>query len=274
MTMDRIMIEDLEVFANHGAFPEENRLGQKFLVTVCLYMDTRLAGRTDELSHSADYGLISHFIEQYMKNHTFRLLEKVAESLAEELLLTVDGIRRVSVEVKKPWAPVGLPLKNVGVRIERGWHKAYIALGSNMGDREGYLETGVSSLDRIKGCRVGKVSSFYETPPYGVTDQDDFLNACLELDTLLYPHELLGEMQRIEKEAKRVRTRHWGPRTLDLDLIFYDDFICQDDDLCIPHSEMHKRRFVLEPLCEIAPHRIHPVRKLTVKEMLEQLPMD
>ena len=100
-----------------------------------------------------------------------------------------------------------------------------------------------------------------------MTDQDDFLNACLELRTLLPPAELLEELHHIEKEAGRERIIRWGPRTLDLDIILYDDLILEEDSLCIPHVEMHKRKFVLEPLCEIAPYKRHPVYGKTVWEL-------
>lgn len=269
MKLDEIRIEELEVFANHGVFPEENVLGQKFLVSAVLYTDTRKAGQTDDLTASIHYGEVCAFIDRYLREHTFKLLERAAESLAEEMLLNTKHLRKVRLEIKKPWAPVGLPLKTVSVSIEREWHDAVIALGSNMGDRQGYLDGAVRKLDAVRGCRVGKVSGFLETRPYGVTDQADFLNGCLELETLLYPHELLDELHRIEKEAGRERILRWGPRTLDLDIIFYDDLILQDSDLCIPHVEMHKREFVLKPLSEIAPYRRHPVTGKTVQEMLE-----
>ena len=271
MKLDEIRIEDLEVFANHGVFPEENVLGQKFLVSAVLYTDTRRAGRTDDLTASIHYGEVCAFIDRYLREHTFKMLERAAESLAEELLLNTQNLRKVRIEIKKPWAPVGLPLKTVSVSIEREWHDVIIALGSNMGDREGYLNGAVEKLNAVRGCRVKKVSDFIETPPYGVTDQADFLNGCLEMETLMYPHELLDELHRIEKEAGRERIIRWGPRTLDLDIIFYDDMILQDDDLCIPHVEMHKRDFVLKPLCGIAPYKRHPVTGKTVKEMLDEV---
>ena len=271
MKLDQIKIEDLEVFANHGVFPEENVLGQKFVVSAVLYTDTRKAGLTDELSASIHYGEVSAFITEYLKSHTYKLLERAAESLAEALLLQTPGLEKVELEIKKPWAPVGLPLKTVSVKIEREWHTAYIALGSNIGDSEKLLQDAVKELDALEGNSVEKVSDFITTPPYGVTDQPDFLNGCLKLRTLLYPKELLAEMNRIEQEAGRERIIHWGPRTLDLDLIFYDDLISVEDDLCIPHVEMHKRTFVLEPLEQIAPYKRHPGNGKTVREMLQEL---
>lgn len=268
---DEIRIEDLEVFANHGVFPEENTLGQKFVVSAILFTDTRQAGKTDDLTASIHYGEVSAFITQFLKEHTYQLLERAAEELAEALLLEWKRIEKISVEIKKPWAPIQLPLKTVSVKIERGWHTAYLALGSNLGDSRGYLDYAVKALDALPTSSVEKVSEYLVTPPYGVTDQPDFLNGCLKLRTLLTPHELLVEMNRIEKEAGRERILHWGPRTLDLDLIFYDDLISEEDDLCIPHVEMHKREFVLKPLEEIAPYKRHPANGKTVREMLEEI---
>lgn len=268
---DQIKITDLEVFANHGVFPEENKLGQKFLISAVLYTDTRKAGKTDDLTASIHYGEVSAFITKYMKEHTYQLLERVAETLAEEMLKSISGLCKIDLEIKKPWAPVGLPLKTVSVKISREWHTTYIALGSNIGDSETYLNEAVEKIGQIPTCTVEKLSSYLVTEPYGVTDQPDFLNACLKMRTLLYPEELLKELNRIEKEAGRERIIHWGPRTLDLDILLYDDIVLEEDDLCIPHVEMHKRSFVLEPLAEIAPYKRHPVYGKTVREMLEEI---
>ena len=199
------------------------------------------------------------------------LAEYAAEHLAEELLLKYESLKKIRLEIKKPWAPIRLPLKTVSVEIVRGKHTAYIALGSNMGGKENYIRDAVNKLGQIRGCTVKAVSDLIETPPYGVTDQDDFLNGCLELETLLTPRELLRELNRIEAEAGRERTVHWGPRTLDLDIIFYDDEMIREKDLCIPHVDMHNRRFVLEPLSQIAPYMRHPVYGKTVVEMYETL---
>lgn len=280
--MDKIKIENLEIFAKHGVFPEENKLGQKFLVSAVLYADTRKAGKTDDLNASIDYGEICRFINSFMKEHIFSLIERTAESMAEELLLHFPGLDKVDLEVKKPWAPIGLPLESVSVEIQRQWHTAYIALGSNMGDRKAHLDRAVKALNALPGYPVKDdqgsssaagaveiVSKYYETAPYGVTDQADFLNACLRMRTLLTPEELLCDLHRIEQEAGRERILRWGPRTLDLDIIFYDDLVLESADLCIPHVEMHKRSFVLKPLCEIAPYKRHPVYGKTVQEMLE-----
>lgn len=269
--MDQIKIKDLEVFAKHGAFPEENVLGQKFLISAVLYTDTRKAGKTDDLTASIHYGEVCAMITEFMREHTFQLIERVVEELADMLLRNVEHLKQVTLEVKKPWAPIGLPVDYVSVEITRSWHTVYLALGSNMGDKEAFLKGAVKALDETDGCRVLNVSDFMETAPYGVTDQDVFLNGCLELRTLLSPQELLEELHRIEAEAGRERSLRWGPRTLDLDILFYDDVICQQKHLCIPHVDMRNRDFVLKPLEQIAPYKRHPATGLTVREMLNEL---
>ncbi|OUQ17941.1 2-amino-4-hydroxy-6-hydroxymethyldihydropteridine diphosphokinase [Lachnoclostridium sp. An138] len=269
--MDKIHIKNLEVFARHGVFPEENALGQKFVVSAVLYTSTREAGRADDLAKSIHYGEVSRFITEFMEQNTFQLLETAAERLAEELLLNTEHLEKIRLEIKKPWAPVGLPLETVSVEIERGWHTVYIALGSNLGDKEANLCLGVEGLRSTRGCRVEAVSDFLVTAPYGGVEQDDFLNGAMKIRTLLTPHELLERLHEIEQEAKRERVVRWGPRTLDLDILLYDDLILDEEELHIPHIEMCKRDFVLKPLCQIAPYARHPVYNRTAAELLADL---
>lgn len=269
--MDKIHIKNLEVFARHGVFPEENALGQKFVVSAVLYTSTREAGRADDLAKSIHYGEVSRFITEFMEQNTFQLLETAAERLAEELLLNTERLEKIRLEIKKPWAPVGLPLETVSVEIERGWHTVYIALGSNLGDKEANLCLGVEGLRSTRGCRVEAVSDFLVTAPYGGVEQDDFLNGAMKIRTLLTPHELLERLHEIEQEAKRERVVRWGPRTLDLDILLYDDLILDEEELHIPHIEMCKRDFMLKPLCQIAPYARHPVYNRTAAELLADL---
>lgn len=267
--MDKIKIQNLEVFANHGVFLEETKLGQKFLVSVVLYTDTKAAGMTDDLTKSIHYGEVSHFITDFMKKNTYQLIESAAEQLAQAMLLTIPNLKKVLLEIKKPWAPIGLPLESVSVEIERGWHEVYLSFGSNMGDREAYIKIALDALEHIRGCRLRQVSELLVTKPYGGVEQEDFLNGCLELETLLTPQELLEELHRIEQEAGRERKIHWGPRTLDLDILFYDKELIETEDLIIPHVDLENRYFVLKPLAEIAPNFRHPILKKTVTQMLE-----
>lgn len=269
--MDCIKIQDLEIYGHHGVFREENVLGQKFLVSLILYMDTSEAGKTDNLLASVDYAEISHRVKTEVEKKEYKLIEAVAEHLAEVILQDYTQIKRVCVEIKKPWAPILLPLDTVSVCIERGWHTAYLSIGSNMGDRRKHLQKAVESLEKSHRIRNVRVSEFIETKPYGYTDQEDFLNAVVELSTMETPEGLLRLLQKIEAEDDRERTVHWGPRTIDLDLILYEDVILSTQDLTIPHREMHKREFVLDPLCRIAPWVMHPVYKKTAEELLMSL---
>ena len=268
---DEIHIQNLEVFANHGVFQEETNLGQKYLFSLTMNKDTRKAGKSDCLEESIHYGEVSQFITDYTRKHTRKLIEAAAEDLATALLLHYPLLKGVTLELKKPWAPVGLPLETVSVKISRFWHRAYIALGSNLGDKKAYLDQAIKALKQHKECRVQKVSSYLVTEPYGGVEQDDFLNACLSLDTLLSPEELLDLLHEIEQAAHRERLIHWGPRTLDLDILLYDNEVLETEDLIIPHVEMHKRDFVLKPLAEIAPNKRHPILGKTIGELAAQL---
>ena len=269
--MDQIRINNLEVYCNHGVFPEENKLGQKFVVSCVMYVDTRKAGLTDDLDASVHYGLVSHLLKKEMEENTFMLIERLAEHLAEKVLTYDDKIKKVDIEIKKPWAPIGLPVEYVSVKITRMWHEAFVAFGSNMGNKKEYLENAIEGLKNSKGCKVDKVSSIIETEPYGGVEQDVFLNGALKLRTLLTPEELLDRLHELEQEANRERLIHWGPRTLDLDILLYDNIVMESDELCIPHVDMQNRDFVLRPMAEIAPYKRHPVYGKTMKEMCAEL---
>lgn len=269
--MDRIIIEELELFCNHGVFPEENKLGQKFLVSAILYTDTRKAGKSDDLTASIHYGEVAARIKELMEQNTFQLIETAAEFVCERLLLEYPLLQEITLRVDKPWAPVGLPLKSVGVEITRKWHNVYLSIGSNMGDKEQNLNYAVGMLKEKEDIKVEKISDFIVTKPYGYTDQDDFLNGCLMIRTLKSPYELLSYLHEVEKNAGRERKIHWGPRTLDLDILFYDKLILEEDDLIIPHKEIEKREFVLKPLVQIAPNFCHPVSGFTMETLYENL---
>ena len=258
--VDKIKIDKLTVFGKHGVYPEENALGQKFEVSLVLYTDTRKGGLTDELEYSINYGDVCHYVKQFFEENTFQLIERVAEKLAEELLLRYDLLQKADVKIEKPWAPILLPVENVGVEISRGWHTAYIALGSNMGDKKAYLDEAVEKLKSHPHCQVVKVADYIQTEPYGGVEQDVFLNSALELKTLLYPDELLKLLNEIEAEAGRERTIHWGPRTLDLDVLFYDDCVIDTPSLTVPHIDLQNRDFVLIPMTQLAPYYRHPVQ--------------
>lgn len=269
--MDKIQVKGLKVFAHHGVYPEESAQGQDFFVNVCLYTDTRPAGKADDLEQSVDYGELSMFIDRYMKEHTYKLLESVTENLAREILLRYPKTASVKISVSKPHAPIPLPFEEVSVSIERSFHEAYIGFGSNVGDREEYIRKGLETLENESDIFLLRTSTIIETEPYGGVEMDPVLNGVVKIKTLLNPYELLAVLNRIEAEAKRDRAVHWGPRSLDLDILFYDKLILEDEYLTIPHIDMKNRAFVLEPMAEIAPGFVHPVYGKTMADMLNEL---
>lgn len=268
--MDKIHIKRLEVFANHGVLEEENRLGQKFLVSVCLYGDFREAGRSDALKDSVNYAAVCELICDQAKKHTFHLIERFAQHLAEQILCSFPLVQGVDIEVEKPWAPVHLPLETVSVQIHRSWHKVALGLGSNLGDKQQNLMTAVRMLTDDAWNRQIEVSGFIETEPVGGVPQDDFLNGAMVMETLYTPEELLQKISEIEQVCHRVRTQHWGPRTIDVDILLYDDQCIATKKLLIPHPQMCYRGFVLEPLQEIAPYLIHPMENKFIVTLYEE----
>lgn len=146
----------------------------------------------------------------------------------------------------------------------------YLSLGSNVGDREANLREAISRLGAIG--HVQKVSSFYETEPVELAAQPWFLNCAVELETEKMPKQFLSAILQIEQEMGRRREQRRGPRTIDIDILLFGSSVIDTKDLTIPHPAMHERRFVLEPLAEIAPEQRHPIFKRTVRELREALP--
>jgi len=149
--------------------------------------------------------------------------------------------------------------------------KAALLLGSNVGDRRKFITDALTHIGQTAGTII-QTSSFYETAAWGITDQDSFLNLAVLLETKLDPHPLLHVLLQIEEDLGRKRTEKWGPRIIDIDILYYDDLVIDAQGLTVPHPFMQVRRFSLEPLLEISPAWVHPILHLSVQQMLDACP--
>lgn len=151
-------------------------------------------------------------------------------------------------------------------------HEVYLGLGANLGDRAATLRAARSSL--APEVELVRCSRLYETPPWGDLDQPTFLNAVCHGHTALSPSALLAQLKQIERDLGRVATRRWGPRAIDLDILFYDDLVLSTPTLTIPHALLHERAFVLLPLRELAPELQHPLLHRSIDALAEVLPAE
>lgn len=269
--MDKIYINNLEFIGFHGVFPEEKKLGQKFWVSLELTVDTREAGKTGDLTKSVHYGLVAQDVEKLFLEKSIDLIETCAENIAEMVLKKYELVKEVKVIVKKPWAPLQMHFENVAVEITRKWHRVYLSLGSNIGNKRKNLLEAIRKIGELENTEVVKSSTILETEPFGYLEQDNFLNTCLEVKTLMTAQEFLKEILQIELDMGRVREIKWGPRIIDIDILFYDKEIIEEDNLAVPHPWICEREFVLDPLSEIAPNYIHPLEKKTITMLARKL---
>jgi len=148
-------------------------------------------------------------------------------------------------------------------------HTVYLALGTNLGDRQANLEAALDALS--SQIRLLDESPIYQTAPWGYEDQPDFLNQVVRAETTLSPRDLLTFVKHVEEQVGREPSFRYGPRKIDIDILFYEDWIVDEDDLIIPHPRLHQRAFVLVPLADLAPELCHPKLKRTVAEMLKEV---
>ncbi len=258
--MDRILIEDLRVLTIIGALPHEREIAQPLRIDLSIGVDLHNAGRSDELNDTVHYGLVCERVVEMARDSKDILLERLAAKVAD-VVLEFDLVELVEVKVTKLRPPVPEPVESTSVCVTRTRaeaaappledHEVIVALGSNLGDREGYLRFAVGELGNVVA-----LSQVYETEPVGGPDgQDAYLNMVVKVQTSLDPYAFIRRCQRIEANALRQRIVHWGPRTLDVDVLFYDDVHITSEKLTVPHPRINERRFVLTPLSEIAPER-------------------
>ncbi|HHX61611.1 MAG TPA: 2-amino-4-hydroxy-6-hydroxymethyldihydropteridine diphosphokinase [Epulopiscium sp.] len=267
--MDKIKISGIVVYAHHGVFQSEKELGQTFFVDCEFKMDT--SSCNDELEKTVNYGEVSCTIVSFCQESRFDLLETLANKLSIHLLLNYPLMEEVCLTIHKPHAPISTPFTDVTLTVTRGYYTCYLGVGSNLGDRESNLLLVEDEIEKDKNIILLNKSSYIETKPYGILDQPNFMNGVLKIRTVYTPKELLYFCKNTEKKAGRTKTRHWGERTLDVDILFYGDIIYWEDDLKIPHPEISKREFVLKPLVEIEPYLIHPIENMNIQSIFQRL---
>ncbi len=258
--MDRVIIDDLRVLTVIGALPHEREMAQPIRIDLSIGLDLRDAGRSDELHDTVHYGLVCERVSELVRGSKDVLLERLAAKVAD-VVLEFDLVEVVDVKLTKLRPPIAEDVQSTSVAITRlraeaaapplEDHEVVVALGSNLGDRLGYLRFAVGELGNVVA-----MSQVFETAPVGGPDgQGAYLNMVVKVQTSLDPYAFIRRCQRIEANALRQRVVHWGPRTLDVDVLFYDDVHITSEKLTVPHPRIGERRFVLTPLSEVAPER-------------------
>ena len=264
-----INIDRLRAYSHIGVYPDEKVTGQDFFIDVNMKLTNDVSYDSDNLNNTVDYVGVSNLIIDYMNTASCDLIETAVDALTSMILISYELLDEVTVTIHKPNAPVEVEFDDLSASCTKRWVKAYLSLGSNMGDKDGYLNIAIKQLQLEDKIRRVRTSRIITTKPYGNVNQDDFRNMCCELETICTPLELLHICNKIEEENGRVRAEHWGPRTLDIDILLYGDSIINSKQLIVPHIDMHNRRFVLEPLAELAPGAYHPIMRMSVAQMLK-----
>ena len=196
--MDTIKIENLEVYAYHGVFAEEKSKGQHFYVNATLKTELKKAGMTDDLKDSTHYGEVCLQIQKSMTENCYDLIERAAEVTIEDILLKFPLIKEVCLEIRKPEAPIPMKFQSVSVQITRGWHKVYIAFGSNMGDSKKIIQDALESIKNHRFYRNLRSSEMLISSPYGGVEQNDYVNGVIEVETMYTPWELLDSLHELD----------------------------------------------------------------------------
>lgn len=265
--MGKVIVKKLKIKTCHGVNDFEKRQPQKFEFSAEVSCDFYEAAKNDEVAQTVNYSTVCKLITAVATGNVFNLIETLACRCCEAILENFPQADAVKVRVEKPQAPVKAKFKTVAAEAELHRERAYLALGSSLGDKKGYLDFAVKELASTRGITIKKVSSYSESAPYGGVAHNTFLNACTEIETYLPPRALLHEIQRIEAAGERIRTLRWDDRTLDIDIIFYGSQVICEDGLTIPHADYMNRPFVIEPLKEIAPDFLCPVTGTRVKNL-------
>lgn len=250
--MDKLTLSRMEFYGYHGVYPEENKLGARYYVDVELLLPLSRAGAGDELTETINYAELYGRVRTIVTERSFKLIEALAEHIAQDLLAAYPVLGEVVVRVTKPHPPFDIHFAGVTAELRRGRPiEAAIGLGSNLGDRAGTLAEALRLLSAHPRLKLVRQSRLFETEPVGNTRQGRFLNQAAVFSTDLPPEELLSELLAAENRLGRERSERWGPRTIDLDLLLYGQAELKLPRLAVPHPRMAERAFVLVPLAEV-----------------------
>ncbi len=242
----------MEFEGHTGCFDFEKADGQKFIVSLDIFLDRINGCYTDELADTVDYSMIYEEVKKIVTEDKGNLIERLAQKVADGVLAADGRIAKVIVNISKPEAPVKGIFETMAVTIERRRKEfVVLSLGSNLGDREANILAAEQALKDLSGTEDFRCASIYETEPVGLEDQPYFLNTCVGFYTDIGPFELLDKIHVIENDLLRKREVHWGPRTIDIDIIFYGDEVIMKPELTVPHPRWYLRSFVTVPLRDI-----------------------
>jgi len=250
---DRVSVRNLRLRGRHGVLPEESRLGQEFQFDIDCAIDASVCAAEDDYTKAVCYASLCQIVRDVSDGGPFRLVETLADRVAGEILARHAPVIEAVVTIRKPAAPIEAQFDWVGVTVERRrrWQIG-LSLGSNIGDKLSNLRSALAYLQAEPEVDIDRISGFYRTAPWGDTGQDWFLNACAMGWTTRPPVEMLKALKRIELQLGRIPGKRWGPRIIDIDLLFSGDLTLETPLLTLPHREMFNRAFVLVPLAEIA----------------------
>jgi len=266
--MFRILIKDLNLFGYHGVKESEKKDGQNFRFNIEILINKGSFLNDDSIENTLNYSEAIKLIKRINSSERFNLLETFSQTIAEDIMKISPLVEKVMVRIEKTSPPIKENLKSVGVEYVLGRKReekdksknkkvdVFLSLGSNVGDRENNLRKAVDMIGDNPHINILEVSSIYETEPMYLKDQNSFYNVVLQAHTgiELGPFEMMGFLKGIEFGFGRKRTKKkYGPRIIDIDLLYYGEIVIESDFLTLPHPGIEERKFVLVPLSEIAP---------------------
>ncbi len=281
-----VRIKDLEIYARHGVNDFEQEMGQIFVLDIVMKTPELLrslndsgtsisSGLEDSIDKTVNYSYVCRHVTKWMNENTCQLIETVADSLCLEILENFKAVEYVSVELKKPHAPIkGSHFDYVSVKKEMSWHDVYLSLGSNSSDQEKKMVEALDMIKHVPGVRIAAVSETRSYPAVGSGYDGIFLNNAVHIKTYLSPDTLHAACRRIEAALGRCRETEAGTRPIDIDILLYDDYISSGGDYTLPYPELDSRTYVLEPMCDIAPNLRHPLLYKTMTELLKKAAKD